>query len=137
MSRYARIEGSAVVEIIEVPKKSKVTDLYHPDFVRTLVDISSVTPAPAEMWTLGEDGNFNPPIVPTESPAEVSARNAALKDELLSQAAVKIAPLQDAVDLGIETDEEVRLLKAWKVYRVDVNRVDTQAPNVDWPLLPE
>ena len=136
MSRYARIEGSTVVEIIEVPEDAKVADLYHPDFVRTLVDISSVTPAPSEMWTLGEDLNFEPPVVPTESPAEVSARNAALKDELLAQAAVKIAPLQDAVDLGIETEEEGQLLKAWKTYRVEVNRVDVQADDLAWPPLP-
>ncbi|KKB22881.1 tail fiber assembly protein, partial [Escherichia coli] len=36
-----------------------------------------------------------------------------------------IAPLQDAVDLDIATEEEASLLAAWKTYRVLLNRVDT------------
>ncbi|EJM0810154.1 tail fiber assembly protein [Escherichia albertii] len=41
-----------------------------------------------------------------------------------------MAPLQDAVDLGIVTEEETSLLAVWKKYRVLLNRVDTSvAPN--------
>lgn len=47
----------------------------------------------------------------------------------------KIAPLQDAVDLGEATDDEKARLLAWKKYRVLVNRVDTTNP--DWPKKPE
>ncbi|ANP05803.1 phage tail protein [Escherichia coli] len=36
-----------------------------------------------------------------------------------------IAPLQDAVDLEITTEEETSLLEAWNKYRVLLNRVDT------------
>lgn len=36
-----------------------------------------------------------------------------------------IAPLQDAVDLEIATEEERSLLEAWNKYRVLLNRVDT------------
>ncbi|MEY5509334.1 tail fiber assembly protein, partial [Salmonella enterica subsp. enterica serovar Corvallis] len=46
----------------------------------------------------------------------------------------KIAPLQDAVDLGIATDDEKAQLGEWKKYRVLVNRVDTSNP--DWPEQP-
>ncbi|ECW0880022.1 tail fiber assembly protein, partial [Salmonella enterica subsp. enterica] len=46
----------------------------------------------------------------------------------------KIAPLQDAVDLGIATDDEKAQLDEWKKYRVLVNRVDTSAPS--WPDKP-
>ena len=38
-----------------------------------------------------------------------------------------IAPLQDAVDLEIATEEERSLLEAWNKYRVLLNRVDTSA----------
>ncbi|MBB7069510.1 tail fiber assembly protein [Escherichia coli] len=47
------------------------------------------------------------------------------------------APLQDAVDLEIATDEETSLLAAWKKYRVLVNRVDTSvAQDIEWPTSP-
>lgn len=61
------------------------------------------------------------------------------RDGLLREAAVRIAPLQDAVDLGgASVDEEVEL-KSWKQYRVALNRVQLQ-PNfpasVNWPAVP-
>ncbi|MGS5187697.1 tail fiber assembly protein, partial [Escherichia coli] len=48
-----------------------------------------------------------------------------------------IAPLQDAVDLEIATEEEKSLLAAWKTYRVLLNRVDTSlSPDIEWPSQP-
>ncbi|HCD7494967.1 TPA: tail fiber assembly protein [Enterobacter asburiae] len=59
------------------------------------------------------------------------------RKELLEAANAAMAPLQDASDLGIETDEEKESLLAWKKYRVLLNRVDvTKAPDVDWPVKP-
>ncbi|HIC5426703.1 TPA: tail fiber assembly protein [Salmonella enterica] len=56
------------------------------------------------------------------------------KSRLLQMASEKIAPLQDAVDLGEATDDEKARLLAWRKYRVQVNRVDTSDP--DWPEKP-
>ncbi|EAA1752463.1 tail fiber assembly protein [Salmonella enterica subsp. enterica serovar Reading] len=56
------------------------------------------------------------------------------KNRLLQIAAEKIAPLEDAVDLGEATDDEKTRLLAWRKYRVQVNRVDTSDP--DWPEQP-
>ncbi|EIS5543069.1 tail fiber assembly protein, partial [Salmonella enterica] len=56
------------------------------------------------------------------------------KSRLLQMAAEKIAPLQDAVDLEIATDDEKARLDEWKKYRVRVNRVDTSNPA--WPEKP-
>lgn len=56
------------------------------------------------------------------------------KSRLLQMATEKIAPLQDAVDLGEATDDEKARLLAWKKYRVQVNRVDTVNPV--WPDVP-
>ncbi|MFT1608865.1 tail fiber assembly protein, partial [Enterobacter hormaechei] len=53
----------------------------------------------------------------------------ALKAQLLSVAAQAIAPLQDAVDLSMATDDEMASLSAWKKYRVLLNRVDTSEPD--------
>ncbi len=60
--------------------------------------------------------------------------------ELLAVAAEKVAPLQDAFDLGIATDDETTSLTAWKNYRVLVNRVTSQSgypTEIDWPPMPE
>ncbi|MBK5343915.1 tail fiber assembly protein [Pseudomonas sp. TH49] len=50
-----------------------------------------------------------------------------------------IAPLQDAVDIDDATDADVVLLKAWKKYRVALNRLpdDPGYPsNISWPVTP-
>ncbi|MFH2432176.1 tail fiber assembly protein [Citrobacter freundii] len=60
------------------------------------------------------------------------------KESLLAMAASKIAPLQDAVDLDIATEEEAALLLAWKKYRVLLSRIKAEdAPNIKWPSKPE
>ncbi|HIE0657983.1 TPA: tail fiber assembly protein [Providencia rettgeri] len=60
------------------------------------------------------------------------------KQLLLEEATAAIAPLQDAVDLGIATGEEREPLIKWKEYRVLLDRVDTSlAPDIDWPEKPE
>jgi hypothetical protein len=59
---------------------------------------------------------------------------------LMSEAALKIAPLQDAVDLNIATEDEKQCLKVWKLYRVKLNRIEQQPSfpaQVKWPKVPE
>ncbi|MHC5104934.1 tail fiber assembly protein [Enterobacter ludwigii] len=56
------------------------------------------------------------------------------KSALMAQANNFIAPLQDAVDLDIATDEESTALSEWKKYRVLLMRVDTTKPV--WPTPP-
>jgi hypothetical protein len=59
------------------------------------------------------------------------------KTRLLNTAAAKIAPLQDAVDTGMATDDDKVQLTAWKTYRVLLSRVDTlKAPDIAWPTAP-
>lgn len=75
----------------------------------------------------------NPPVSKEQHIAEAEQK----KQILLSESAEAIAPLQDAVDLDMATDEEVVLLKEWKKYRVLLNRIDTSlAPDIDWPQKP-
>jgi len=57
-----------------------------------------------------------------------------IKQQRLAEASAAIAPLQDAVDLGMATDAEIAMLQAWKTYRVLLNRVDTSKPV--WPEVP-
>lgn len=57
---------------------------------------------------------------------------------MISKASTVISPLQDAIDLNIATDEEEQTYKAWKLYRVQLSRVDTStAPDISWPTSPE
>lgn len=82
--------------------------------------------------TAGSDGRpiQAEPLPPT------TAELASKRDALLAEAALRIAPLQDASDLGTSTAAETALLTAWKQYRVAVNRVDLTKPPVTWPSHP-
>jgi hypothetical protein len=56
-----------------------------------------------------------------------------------SAADFAIAPLQDAMDIDEATDADVALLKAWKKYRVALNRLPEQLGypiTIDWPAAP-
>ena len=58
--------------------------------------------------------------------AQALARVIAETARLRALADTAIAPLQDAVDIDDATDAEVALLKAWKKYRVALNRLPDQ-----------
>lgn len=77
-----------------------------------------------------------PPPVPPLSTAEILARNTSMRDDLLAQAAIAIAPLQDAVDLDDATAAETALLTKWKQYRVAVNRIVLTLTDPFWPSQP-
>ncbi|HHH0822897.1 TPA: tail fiber assembly protein [Yersinia enterocolitica] len=60
------------------------------------------------------------------------------KSQLLSEATAKIAPLQDAVDTDMATDDEKSLLTAWKTYRVLLSRINTsKGADISWPNQPK
>ena len=90
---------------------------------------------------LTTDANGEPiAYTPELTTEQVSEKASATVRSLLSMASNKIAPLQDAADLGIATESETASLTAWKTYRVLVNRVPTQPgfpTAIDWPPMPE
>lgn len=66
------------------------------------------------------------------------ATNSATKQSLMQDATDKISVLQDAVTLGMATEEENENLIKWKTYRVLLNRVDAQvASQINWPTKPD
>lgn len=88
-------------------------------------------------WTYS-DGVFTAPPPPERSHNALVAEADLQKSALLTVANNTIAPLQDAVDLGVETTEETTALTEWKKYRVMLNRVDTStAPDIEWPVSPQ
>lgn len=87
----------------------------------------------------GPDGYPMLVAPPPATDEQLSARAGAERDRLLSEAALRIAPLQDAVDLGDATPSDEAGLLVWKQYRVDVNRITRQAgypQSIDWPVKP-
>ena len=79
------------------------------------------------------------PPDPVELPPtheELLVLASAERDRRLTVAAIRIAPLQDAVDLGKGTPAKTALLKKWKEYRIDLDDVPDQAgyPGaINWP----
>lgn len=119
-------------------------DLYPNTFPDTGVEVDEATKekytgAAPEGKRLGADENGNPTWLDTPPPSkeQLVAEAKAKKQTLIAEATVAIAPLQDAVDLGMATPEEDAKLKEWKIYRVLLNRIDTSsAPDIEWPLNP-
>ena len=84
------------------------------------------------------------PAVGNSTPEELATSVLSQRDLLLFDAAIRIAPLQDAADLaaagvGEISSEEQEALLAWKVYRVQLNRIHQQEgfpETVTWPAVP-
>ncbi|ECK8872997.1 tail fiber assembly protein [Salmonella enterica subsp. enterica] len=104
------------------------------------VYISEPGPLPENVTSVSPDGEYQKWDGKAWVKDEAAEKTAQLrqaeetKSRLLQRASEKIAPLQDAVDLDIATDDEKAQLDEWKKYRVLVNRVDTTSP--DWPDVP-
>lgn len=104
---------------------------YAAEFVAECIDITGMDPQPVQGW-LYSSGVFSAPTLPAPAMAE----RIAMRDSLLSAATLRIAPLQDAVDLEMATSDDVSRLKAWKTYRVQVSRTDLSTYPIDWPAQP-
>jgi hypothetical protein len=103
-------------------------------------DAVIANPDPAKIRSHDDEGL---PILidpPPPSMDELILASTYTRDGLLVMAAVKIAPLQDAVDIDEATAEESALLNAWKKYRVELNRIQMQAgypATIVWPVTPD
>lgn len=140
MPTYALIYESAVQEIIppaydEDGNEYPISVRYAADFVDRMVDITNLNPMPEGGWSY-LNGVFAPYQAPLPTPAEILTRNTEVRDHYLAVATLAIAPLQDAADLGDATVAETALLKKWKEYRRDTNRVDLTASSPEWPQQP-
>lgn len=78
-----------------------------------------------------------PPPVQPKSAEQILAENTAARNALLDAATRAIAPLQDAVDIGEATDDDAANLKAWKTFRVAVNRIVLTVDSPTWPSPPQ
>ncbi|WP_393922887.1 tail fiber assembly protein [Pseudomonas fluorescens] len=110
---------------------------YSIEFWPGTADVKSVTAVEDEKNVL-EGCSFLPegsPIPEAVPAALTNADKIALamleRDRLLGVAALRINPLQYAIDLGVATEAEKESLRLWKIFSLEVNRV------VGKPLFPE
>lgn len=95
---------------------------------------TKVCPGPYCKWV---DGSWE-----IDSARELDAlRGQALaaRDALLVEATMRIAPLQDAVDLGDASPAEELELEAWRRYRITLNRIQQLQgfpKSIEWPRSP-
>lgn len=130
MKTYARIENQCIAEIVSLNVKPE--KLYHPSLV--WVDITALPEQPDVNYSYS-DGVFTAPI--TEAVNAVLITRSRLAAEM-DVANLTIAPLQDAVDISIATDEETARLSVWKRYRVELSRIDLgDTFEIEWPIRPE
>lgn len=99
------------------------------------IEVSEHAPSSEWFWDFAGAKWYLPP--PTEEQAADAANM--LRDSLLVEAALRIAPLQDAADLDVATADDAANLTRWKQYRVSLNRISDQPGFpfvIDWPGLP-
>lgn len=71
--------------------------------------------------------------------AELRREALAKRDQLLREAVQKIAPFQYAEDIGDASDQEQLALMEWKLYSVELNRIQHQVDfptHINWPVMP-
>jgi len=130
MKTYARIENQCVAEIVELNVKPE--KLYHPSLI--WVDITALPDQPDVNYNYS-DGVFSAPTTEAENAVLIASSRLAAEMDVANRT---IAPLQDAVDISIATDDETTRLSEWKRYRVALSRIDTsKAPDIEWPVMPE
>ena len=91
---------------------------------------------------VGPDERYSLEVPPETLPSIEDLAGAAVgkRNSLLAAAATRVGPLQDAVDAGRATDDEVASLMLWKSYRIDLNRIEQQESfpaDIQWPLSPD
>lgn len=129
MKTYARIENQHVAEIVALNVKPE--KLYHPSLV--WVDITALPEQPDINYRY-IDGLFTAPATDAENAALIASNRLAAEVDVANRT---IAPLQDAVDISIATDEEITRLAEWKRYRVELSRIDiNKALDSEWPERP-
>jgi hypothetical protein len=128
-------DGGELVVIVAAGDEIPISLRFHADIVAALREVpAGVTVNEGDSYS--EADGFGPP---PPAPAPTAAEVLVARDALLREATLRIAPLQDAVDLDDATASEVAALKAWKQHRVALSRLEQQAgfpAAVDWPKAP-
>ena len=130
MANYAVIENGMVVNVIVWDGAAGLGD--GDQMIIETVDGCGIG------WTYA-GGEFIPPPVADQDPAELIANADAEKQNRLSYATNKIVVWQTKLLMGRTlTDSESAKLNAWMDYIDAVQAIDTStAPDIEWPVSPE
>lgn len=130
MANYAVIENGMVVNVIVWDGVAGLGD--GDQMIIETVDGCGIG------WTYA-GGEFIPPPVADQDPAELIANADAEKQNRLSYATNKIVVWQTKLLMGRTlTDSESAKLNAWMDYIDAVQAIDTStAPDIEWPVSPE
>ncbi|WP_448646801.1 tail fiber assembly protein [Pseudomonas mohnii] len=99
-------------------------------------DEYTAIPRPGLYYIWGRDGWV---LDTATEEASTSVKVLEVRDGKLRDAALRIAPLQYAHDLQKSTEKEEAALLAWKLYSVDLSRIEGQAGfplAIVWPDIP-
>ena len=130
MANYAVIENGKVVNVIVWDGVAGLGD--GDQMIIETVDGCGIG------WTYA-GGEFIPPPVADQEPAELIASADAEKQNRLSYATNKIVVWQTKLLMGRTlTDSESAKLNAWMDYIDAVQAINTStAPDIEWPVAPE
>lgn len=138
MRNYAYI-AAGVVQYIQ-PTDDDITTLFHEDM--TWVDVTDMSPAPAERWTAVEvDGIWElaPPSPPVLTDDELKVAVLAQRDALITTANEATAGMADAYVADLLSAEEVVTFKAYAAYKLALNKITKQPGyprKITWPKPP-
>ena len=67
---------------------------------------------------------------------QIITQNQHIKESLLKEANSEIDILNDKIEFDDATDDDVAMLKKWKLYRINLKKLDTSDINVIFPIKP-
>lgn len=70
------------------------------------------------------------------SDKQIISQNQQIKESLLKEANVEIDILNDKIEFDVATDDDVAMLKKWKLYRINLKKLDISDINVILPIKP-
>ena len=70
------------------------------------------------------------------SDEQVKIQNQSIIKSLLTEANTEIEVLNDKIELDIVTDEDLNLLKKWKLYRINLKSIDPNKIELNLPKKP-
>lgn len=161
MKSYALVFSSGIVGEVFIPTELDgvlypVEELYTPEFISGLVDVTACVPFPEAGWSgvqVSGEWSFAPYVTPEPTAAEILASQSLKLQQFTQLAAAqksalanRISTLNDAIELEEATPAEVSELPVrqaqlleWKRYAIYLGRVTGQdgwPPDVEWPVQP-
>ena len=74
------------------------------------------------------------PMKPTEE--QIIFQNQQIKESLFKEANSEIDILNDKIEFDEATDDDVAMLKKWKLYRINLKKLDATDINAIFPIKP-